>query len=119
MTSDASDDLRFRTATRDDLERVLEIHLPSFPDERTVDERSRNFTANPFGTLEDLVVAERAGEIVAQAYLFPLEAWFGGRAVRIGAIASLGVAPELRGRGIGKALLHHLHVAADVRGHRN
>ncbi len=116
MTSDASNDLRFRSATRDDLDRVLEIHLPSFPDERTIDERSRNFTANPLGTLEDLVVADRAGEIVAQAFLFPLEAWFGGRAVRVGAIASLGVAPEVRGRGIGNALLHHLHVAADVRG---
>jgi predicted acetyltransferase len=116
MTTDASADLRFRTATRDDLDRVLEIHLPSFPDERTVEQRTRNFTANPFGTLDDLVIAERAGVIVAQAYLFPLEAWFGGRAVRFGAVASLGVAPEVRGRGIGRALLQHLHVASDVRG---
>jgi predicted acetyltransferase len=116
MTPDASLDLRFRTATKSDLDRVLEIHLPSFPDERTVDERTRNFTANRFGSLDDLVVAEQAGEIVAQAYLFPLEAWFGGRAVRMGAIASLGVAPEVRGRGVGTALLQHLHVASDVRG---
>jgi predicted acetyltransferase len=116
MTPDASHDLRFRTATKDDLDRVLEIHLPSFPDERTMDERTRNFAANSFGGLEDLVVAEEAGEIVAQAYFFPLEAWFGGRAVRMGAIASLGVAPEVRGRGVGTALLHHLHVASDVRG---
>ena len=113
---DAAPDLRFRTATPADLDRVLEIHLPSFPDERTIEERTRNFTANRFGGLEDLVVAELAGEIVAQAYLFPLEGWFGGRAVRIGAIASLGVAPEVRGRGIATALAHHLHVASDVRG---
>jgi len=116
MTPDASLDLRFRTATKGDLDRVLEIHLPSFPDERTIEERTRNFTANRFGGLDDLVVAEQSGEIVAQAYLFPLEAWFGGRAVRMGAIASLGVAPEVRGRGVGTALLHHLHVASDVRG---
>jgi predicted acetyltransferase len=116
MTRGASHDLTFRTATRADLDRVLEIHLPSFPDERTIEERTRNFTANRFGGIEELVVAERAGEIVAQAYLFPLEAWFGGRAVRVGAIASLGVAPEVRGQGVGTALLHHLHVASDVRG---
>ena len=113
---DASPDLRFRAATPRDLDRVLEIHLPSFPDERTAEQRTRNFTANRFGGLEHLVVAERAGEIVAQAYLFPLEAWFGGRAVRMGAIASVGVAPEVRGQGVGTALLHHLHVASDVRG---
>ena len=113
---DAAPDLRFRTATPGDLDRVLEIHLPSFPDERTIEQRTRNFTSNRFGGLESLVVAERAGEIVAQAYLFPLEGWFGGRAVRFGAIASLGVAPEVRGRGIATALLHHLHVASDVRG---
>ena len=34
----------------------------------------------------------------------------------MGAIASLGVAPEVRGRGVGTALLQHLHVASDVRG---
>lgn len=113
---DASHDLRFRAATKSDLDRVLEIHLSSFPDERTIEERTRNLTVNPFGGIDDLVVAERSGEIVAQAYLFPLEAWFGGRAVRMGAIASLGVAPEVRGRGVGTALLHHLHVASDVRG---
>ena len=116
MTSDASHGLTFRTATRADLDRVLEIHLPSFPDERTIEERTRNFTANRFGGIEHLVVAQRAGEIVAQAYLFPLEAWFGGRSVRMGAIASLGVAPEVRGQGVGTAMLHHLHMASDVRG---
>ena len=112
----ATDDLRFRAATADDLERVLEIHLAAFPDERTVEERRRNFTASPFGGYDELVIAERAGEIVGQAFLFPLEGWFGGRAIRMGGIASLAVAPEARGQGVGSALLGHLHVASDVRG---
>ena len=112
----ANEDLRFRAATFDDLERVLEIHLTAFPDERTAEVRRRNFTANRFGSLDDLVVAERGDEIVGQAFLFPLEAWFGRRATKIGAIASLAIAAEARGQGIGTALLHHLHVASDVRG---
>ena len=111
-----TEDLRFRPATSDDLDRILEVHLPAYPDERTAEERRRNFTASRFGSLDDLVVAERAGDIVGQAFLFPLEGWFGGRAVRIGAIASVAVAPEVRGQGVGSALLHHLHVASDVRG---
>ena len=116
MTTMTTQDLRFRPATADDLDRVVEIHLAAFPDERTGEERRRNFTANPFGALEDLVLAECGDEIVGQAFLFPLEAWFGGRAVRIGAIASLAIAPEARGQGVATALLQHLHVASDVRG---
>jgi predicted acetyltransferase len=109
-------DLRFRPATEGDLDRVLEVYLTSFPDDRTTEQRRRNFTANRFGGLSDLVLAEHRGDIVGHAFLYPLEAWFGGRAVRVGAIASLGVAPEARGRGIATALLQHLHVTSDVRG---
>jgi predicted acetyltransferase len=112
----ASDDLQFRAATPADLDRVLEIHLAAFPDARTEPERRRNFTASRFGRLEDLVLAERAGDIVAHAFLFPLAAWFGGRSVDVGGIASLAVAPEARGQGVATALLHHLHAASDMRG---
>jgi predicted acetyltransferase len=111
-----TEDLRFRAATADDLDRVLEIHMSAFPDERTVDERRRNFTASRFGSLDDLVVAERGDDIVGQAFLFPLESWFGGRAVPMGAVASLAIALEARGQGVGTALLGQLHVASDVRG---
>jgi predicted acetyltransferase len=112
----STEDLRFRPATAEDLERILELHFAAFTDERSATERRRNFTANPLGGLDTLVVAQRGEDIVAQAFLFPLEAWFGGRAVRVGAIASLATAPEARGQGVATALLHHLHVAADVRG---
>lgn len=112
----ATDDLRFRAATADDLDRILEVHMTAFPDSRGIEERRRSFLANPFGTLDDMIVAEREGTIVGQAFLFPLGGWFGGRAVRLGAIASLGVAAEARGQGVATALVSRLHVASDVRG---
>ncbi len=111
-----TEDLRFRPATSSDLDRILEIHLCAFPDARIAEERRRNFTASPFGALDDLVLAVRGDEIVGQGFLFPLECWFGGRAVQVGGIASLAVAPEARGRGIASALLGALHVASDMRG---
>jgi predicted acetyltransferase len=112
----STEDLRFRPATDEDLDRILELHFAAFTDERSAPERRRNFTANPLGSLSDFVLALRGEDIVAQAFLFPLEAWFGGRAVRVGAIASVATAPEARGQGVATALLHHLHVSADVRG---
>jgi predicted acetyltransferase len=112
----AIEDLSFRPATSDDLDRILEIHLAAFPDGRVADERRRNFTANKLGSLDDLVLAVRGDDLVGQAFLFRLEGWFGRRPARLGAIASLAVAPEVRGQGVATALLHHLHVASDVRG---
>jgi len=112
----STEDLRFRAATSSDLDRILEIHLCAFPDARSAEERRRNFTASAFGALDDLVLAVRGDEIVGQAFLFPLECWFGGRAVQVGGIASLAVAPEARGRGVAGALLGALHVASDMRG---
>jgi len=108
--------LQFRAAAEADLERLLEIHSVAYPDARAADERTRNFTANPLGRLEDLVVAVRGDEIVAHAFLFPMETWFGGRLVPTGSIASVAVAPEARGQGIATALLTHLHAQSDARG---
>lgn len=106
----------FRPAREEDLDRLVEIHLAAYPDARGIDARRRNLAANPFGSLDDLIVAELDGDLVAHAFLFPMEAWFGGRLVKAGGIASVGVATEARGRGIGKALLRHLHEISDVRG---
>ena len=109
-------DLAFRPATPDDLDRLIEIHTVAFPDGRAAPERRRNFEANPLGPLGDLHVAVLGGTIVAHAFLFRFDAFFGGRRVPMGGIASVGVAPEARGRGVGSALLAHLHERADVRG---
>jgi predicted acetyltransferase len=109
-------DPTFRTATDDDVPRLLEIHLAAYPDPRGAEERKRNFLSNPFGSIENLTVAEVAGDIVAHAFLFPFEASFGGRCVKVGGIASVAVAPEVRGRGIGRVLMRRLHAVSDMRG---
>lgn len=53
---------------------------------------------------------------MAHAFLFNLRAWFGGRRVNVGAIASVGVAPEARGEALARALLDDLHNRANARG---
>ena len=108
--------MNFRRATTADLPRLVEIHTSAFPDPRGYDARSTNLTHNAFGDLDDLRVVEMNGTLVAHAFLFPLEAWFGGARVRIGGVASVGVAPEARGSGVGSRLLEHLHDEARARG---
>jgi predicted acetyltransferase len=108
--------ITFRKARASDLEQLVEIHLVAYPDARSVSARERTFTHNPYGALDRVVVAERRGTIVAQALLLALKSSFGGRRVDIGGIASLAVAPSLRGQGIGTALMQHLHDVSDRRG---
>jgi predicted acetyltransferase len=108
--------LRFRPAEERDLDRLVEIHTTAFPDPRRNDARVRNFTANPFGALPDLHVAIDGHVVVAHAFLFPLALWFGGARVATAGIASVGVAPEVRGRGVGAELLAHLHETAEGAG---
>jgi predicted acetyltransferase len=109
-------DLVFRSANNDDLDRLIEVHSTAFPDSRGVEERRRNLVSNPLGGLEDLLVAELGGRLVAHAFLFRLEAFFGGRRVKVGGVASVGVAPEVRRQGVGAALLAHAHAVSDVHG---
>jgi predicted acetyltransferase len=110
--------LSFRTARPDDLERLIDVHSSAFPDPRDRDARARNFTRNALGDLEDLwvAVAPDSGAILAHAFLFSLRAWFGARLVPVGGIASVGVAPEARRRGVGTALMEHLHAVSLARG---
>lgn len=109
--------MEFRRATAEDVDRLVEIHFAAYPDGGwSATARRRNFTHNPLGALKDLVVVELGGDVVAHAFLFPLRASFGGRSVGVGGIASVGVAPEARGRGVATALMNHLHVLADARG---
>ena len=106
----------FRTATLEDVDRLVEIHTAAFPDDRGHAERRRNFLQNPLGSLDDLHVVLHEGRIVGHAFLFSLGAFFGGQRVPVGAIASVGVAPEARRRGIASALLAHLQGVAQQRG---
>jgi predicted acetyltransferase len=108
--------LAFRPAREDDLERLLDIHVAAYPDGRAREVRRRNFVHNALGRLEDLLVAIEGGTIVGHGFLFALQGWFGGARVRLGGIASVGVAPEARGRGVGTQLVLRLQEAARVSG---
>jgi predicted acetyltransferase len=105
-----------RPARPDDLDRVLAIHANAYPDERGDAARLRYLTSPPLGEPSDLWVAERGGAVVGHAFLFALQGWFGGRTVPIGGVASVGVAPEARGRGLASRILEHLHGLALDRG---
>ncbi len=109
-------DLTLRPAKDEDTERLLEIHASVFPDPRRAEERRRNFHHNTLGSLADLHVVEHEGRLLAHAFLFPLEVWVGGRPVPAAGIASVGVAPEARGRRIASRLLSHLHDVSHARG---
>jgi predicted acetyltransferase len=107
----------FRPANPDDLDRLVEIHAASYADPRGSEARRRNFMHNPLGTFErDLWVCMEGAHIVAHAFLFSLRAHFSGAPVPIGGIASVGVAPEARRRGVATAMLEHLHSIALGRG---
>lgn len=109
-------DLRVRTATTEDLERLLQIHVSAFPDARGMAARRRNFADNPLGALPDLHVVEDGRTLLGHAFLFRLGAWFGGKRVAMGGIASVGVAPEARGRGVARHLVGALHAESERRG---
>jgi predicted acetyltransferase len=106
----------FRPALEDDLERLLDVHACAFPDPRGRPARARNFQHNALGAFSDLHVAVEDGTVLAHAFLFPLEAWFGGVRVSMGGIATVGVAPEARGRKLGSRLVEHLHARSFARG---
>jgi predicted acetyltransferase len=105
-----------RTARAQDLDRLLDVHTSAFPNPGGLELRRRNFEQNPLGDFSDLRVVEDEGRVVGHAFLFPLEAWFGGRGVRAGGVASVGVAPEARGRGVATFLLDALHTESSGRG---
>src|SRR5262249_15241829 len=87
-----------RPAREADLDRLIEIHRCSYPDDRNYVERERNFTRNALGTLSDLRVVEHDGRVVAHGFLFSGAIGIYGGMLTMGAIASLGVAPEARRR---------------------
>jgi predicted acetyltransferase len=105
-----------RPATEPDLDRLIEVHAACYPDERGAGARRLNFVQNALGRLDDLLVAERDGRIVGHGFGFSLAAHFGGAAVRVLGIASLGVAPEARGTGVAEAVLDALEDRGRARG---
>lgn len=105
-----------RAAREDDVERLVEIHAASYPDERDFVARRRQLTEGSFGSLDDLHVALEGDRRVGHAFAYRLATWIGGRRVPIGGVASVGVAPEARGRGVAGALLEAVHATMRARG---
>lgn len=95
---------------------MIEIHSNAFPDPRGFEARGRFLRSHDLGDLDHLYVAERGGLVLAHAFLFALQGWFGGRRVKFGGIASVGVAPEVRGEAVARTLLDELHRRANERG---
>ena len=107
--------VRVRDARESDLEALVDIHWFAFPDSRGHDARVRNFRAKPLGGLSRLRVAYDPNDgdrLVGHAFLLDLGLYVGGRVVRTGGVATLGVLPAARGRGVASALLHGLHEEA-------
>src|SRR6185312_7551574 len=111
-----SSGVTLRAATESDLDRLIEIHTACYPDDRGAESRRLNFVQNALGRLEDLRVAEQGGRIVGHGFGFSLGAWFGGASVRALGIASVAVAPESRGSGVGGAIVAGLEDEARGRG---
>lgn len=108
--------IAIRPARVEDLDRLVDIHTSAYPDARGYEERVRNFVQNPLGELSDLRVLEEGGQPVAHAFLFPMSVWIGRAPVPTSGVASVGVAAEARGRGLGTRLVEHLHAEANARG---
>ena len=112
--------LTFRTATarRSRSPRRRSTRAPSRPARREA-ARARNFRATRWADSRTSWVAERRGR--SRGARLPLPARRHGsaaRGVRVGGIASVGVAPEARGRGVGAALLGHLCTESRTRAGR-
>lgn len=111
-SSPVAPETRLERASLDDLDELLRIHTASFPDPRGRAERVANFVENGHGDFDRLFVLRSHGQLVAHAFLFALEANVGGTLLPFGGIATVGVAPEARGRGFGGVLLGALHEEA-------
>ncbi len=101
----------------DDVDRLVEIHTQTFPDPRGYEERRRNFiNKKPCFVFDDLCVVEAQGSIVAHAFASMSELFVGGRPVPTGLVASVGVAPEVRGQGVATFLIDAVHAHFYERG---
>lgn len=105
--------ISFRRAHPDDVDRLVEIHFAAYPDDRGFEARRRNFMGKPFGPFADLHVAVRdeglpSEDLVGHAFGFGLVVGVGGRQVPMTGIATVGVAPEARGQGVGRAIVAHV-----------
>ncbi len=95
-----------RQAEVSDIDRIAELRSIGFgSDEKIV---QQHILANPRYTLDDIVVAELAGEIAGTACAFPTQMWLSGVPVSMGAVAAVTTHPRYRMRGVARAMMESL-----------
>jgi predicted acetyltransferase len=103
--------IEIRPPTEGDREAIARVMRLSFP-----------IPLSHMGTLIErlwlpsFLCAFRGPELVATTAAHPLSQWFGGRAVPMAGVAAVATVPELRGTGVGSALVAEALRAARDRG---
>lgn len=100
-----------RPATSDDIDRILHLNQQAFATPSEALERVRGVIR-----IERWLVAEQRGTVVAAAQTIPMAHFFGARPVPCAGIASVAVAAEARGRGVGSAIMREAITHARARG---
>lgn len=90
----------FRTATMDDVDRVLALEAQAFNISASATE-SRRKRVVP----EQISVLEDGGRIVGSLRALPFAHFFGGRPVRAAGISGVAVAADARGAGVGRQMM--------------
>src|ERR1041384_3651041 len=89
-----------RAATESDVETIVALNAQAFNPPAAWRERIRK---DP--RVDNVRFAEEGGRVAAMMRFLPFAQHFGGRAMRSAGVASVAVTAEMRGRGIGSALM--------------
>lgn len=92
----------------DDLDAELDLRHRSFGPMRASDREERLADLDPFVANSRLQGAWDGTVLVGSAMFHDMRQWWGGRVVPMAGVGGVKVAPEARGRGVGKALMTDL-----------
>ncbi|WP_067484517.1 GNAT family N-acetyltransferase [Actinomadura hibisca] len=109
--------MEIRPLTADDLDAALDSNIRAFGPVPAADRdawRSRVSLALPEGRL---LGAFDGGRLVATSRVLDFRQWWHGRAVSMGGVAGVTVAPEARGRGIGRRIVTAALELCAAKGH--
>lgn len=109
--------LTFRVATADDIRKIAELSYHSFPmASMPVEAREKRFSEDPRIRVENYVVGEADGCVVASTHWIPFTTWIGGVGQPMQGVASVVVAHEARRRGYASDLMVEVMRRARERG---
>jgi predicted acetyltransferase len=98
--------LTFRTPTADDIPTLAELSYHSFPfAELPIDARERKYRESPLARMDNLLVGEVDGKIVASLNGIPFTTWVGGAPQPMLGLAGVVVAHEARRHGYASKLV--------------